>query len=136
MVEASTFGAEFIMTCTCLGAVEGLLFKLCMFSIPVEGPTDMMCDNNSVVKNLQHPESVLSKKHLSICYHHAREAVARGVIRMGKIESTQNLADLFTKTLLTTTCTYLLVGMVAMTNEGFCPVEKDDICLNRAFEWG
>ena len=80
MVEASTFGAKFIAARTCLEAVDGLQFKLCMFSIPVEGPTNMMCDNNSVVNNSQHPESVLSKKHLSICYHHAREAVVRGVI--------------------------------------------------------
>ena len=60
-------GAEFIAACTCLEAVEGLQFKLRMFGIPVEGPTDVMCDNNSVVNNLQHPESVLSKKHLSCC---------------------------------------------------------------------
>ena len=44
MVEASTFGAEFIVTCTRLEAVEGLQFKLRMFGIPVEGPTNMMCD--------------------------------------------------------------------------------------------
>ena len=80
MVEASTFWGEFIATCTCLEAVEGLRFKLHMFSIPVEGPTDMMCDNNSVLNNSQHPDSILSKKHLSICYHRVREAVARGVI--------------------------------------------------------
>ena len=136
MVEASAFGAEFIATHTCLEAVEGLQFKLRMFGIPVEGPTDMMCNNNSVVNNSQHPETILSKKHLSICYHRARGAVARGVIQVGKIESTRNLADLFTKTLLTTTHTYLLVGMVAMTNEGFRPVEKDNIRLNCAFERG
>ena len=93
------------MACSCLEAVEGLQFKLHMFGIPLEGPTDVMCDNNSVVNNLQHAESVLSKKHLStpICYHHAHEAVVRGAIQVGKIESTHNLADLFTKTLLTAT---------------------------------
>ena len=53
MVEASTFGAEFIVARTCLEAVEGLQFKLCMFGIPVEGPTNVMCDNNSVVNNSQ-----------------------------------------------------------------------------------
>ena len=80
MVKASTFEAEFIMTHTCLEAVECSRFKLCMFGIPVEGPTAMMYNNSSVVNNLQHPESVLSKKHLSICYHHVCEAVARGVV--------------------------------------------------------
>ena len=80
MVEASTFGAEFIVAHTCLEAVEALQFKLHMFGIPVEGPTDVMCDNNSVVNNSQHSESVLSKKHQSICYHHAHGTVAHGVI--------------------------------------------------------
>ena len=60
----------------------------------------------------------------------------RGVIQVGKIESTHNLADPFTKTLPTTTRMYLLLGMVAMTNEGFRPVEQDDIHLNHAFEQG
>ena len=72
------------MACTCLEAVEALQVKLHMFGIPVEGPTSVMCDNNSVVNNLQHPESVLRKKHLSICYHHACEAVPCGEIMSGK----------------------------------------------------
>ena len=63
MVEASIFGAEFIAACTCLEAVEGLQFKLRMFGIPVEGPTNVMCDNNSVVnKFTKHPDSISSKK--------------------------------------------------------------------------
>ena len=84
-VEASTFGVKFIAPCTCLEAVDGLQFKLHMFGIPVEGPTDMMCDNNSVVNNSQHPKSVLSKKHLSICYHRAREACCVGLYKWERL---------------------------------------------------
>ena len=135
-VEASTFGAEFIAARTCLEVVEALRFKLCTFGVPVAGPTAVMCDNNSVVNNAQRPESVLSKKHLSICFHRVREAVARCVIRVGKIESTRNLADLFTKCLLTATRAYLLGGMVAMTHEGFRNVKANDSRLNRGFERG
>ena len=135
-VEASTSGAEFIAARTCLEAVEALQFKLCMFGVPVAGPTDVMCDNNSVVNNAQRPESVLSKKHLSICFHRVREAVARCIIRVGKIESTRNLADLFTKCLPTATRAYLLGGMVAMTHEGFRNVGSNDSRLNCGFEMG
>ena len=135
-VEASTLGAEFIAARTCLEAVEALRFKLRMFGVPVAGPTDVMCDNNSVVINAQQPESVLSKKHLSICFHRVREAVVRCVIRVGKIESTWNLADLFTKSLPTATRAYLLGGMVAMTHEGFRDVEANDSHLNLGFERG
>jgi len=70
------FGSEFIAARTCLEAIEGLRFKLRMFGIPILGSMDMLCDNNSVVNSAQRPELTLSKKHLSICYHRVREAVA------------------------------------------------------------
>ena len=135
-VEASTFGAEFIAAHTCLEAVESLCFKLQMFGIPVDGPTNVLCNNNSIINNSQRPESVLSKKHLSICFHWVREGVVYWVIQVGKIESQHNLADLFTKCLPTPTCTYLLGGIVANSHDGLCPVDPDDSCLNHAFEWG
>ena len=135
-VEASTFGAEFIAARMCLEAVEALRFKLRMFRVPVAGPTDVICDNNSVVNNAQRPESVLSKKHLSICFHRVHEAVARCVIRVGKIESAWNLPDLFTKCLPTATRAYLLGGMVVMTHEGFCNVEANGSHFNRGVERG
>ena len=135
-VEVSTFGAEFIAACTCLDVVESLRFKLRMFGIPVDGPTDVLCNNNSVVNNYQRPEYVLSKKYLSICFHRVQEAVARHVIRVGKIESQHNLADLFTKCLPTPTRPYLLGGIVANSHDGIRPVDPDDSHLNRAFEWG
>ena len=133
-VEASTFGAEFVAARTCLGAIESLRFKLRMFRIPVEGPADVLCDNNGVVNNIQKPDSVLGKRHLSICYHHVHEAVALLVARVGKIESSRNLADLFTKCLPTSTRHYLLGGMVHMGTTGLCAVAKNDSHLNRAFE--
>ena len=52
-VEASTFGAEFVVARTCLEAIEAVCFKLRMFGIPVEGPADVLCDNNGVVNNTQ-----------------------------------------------------------------------------------
>ena len=68
-VEELTFSAEFIAACTCLEVVEFLRFKLRMFGIPVDGPTDDLCDNNSFVNNYQRPDSISSKTHLSICFH-------------------------------------------------------------------
>ena len=135
-VLASTFGSKFIAMQTCLKAVEALHFKLQMFGIPVDGPTDIMCNNNSVVNSAQRPESALSKKHLSICYHGVQEAVARSVIHVGKINSNRNLADLFTKCLPMPTRAYLLGGMVVSSNEGLRPVEDEDTCLNHRFERG
>jgi hypothetical protein len=68
-----------------------------MFGIPIDGPADVFCDNESVFKNVSRPESILSKKQHSISYHSAREAVASGVVRIAKEGTGTNLSDLFTK---------------------------------------
>ena len=133
-VEASTFGAEFIAARTCLEAIEGLRFKLRMFGIPIDGPTDMLCDNNSVVCSAQRPESTLSKKHLSICWHRVREACASLTIRMGKVESEKNLSDLCTKPLPTPRRYDLLTGIVWMSKKRLRDVEQQDFRLNRGFK--
>jgi hypothetical protein len=79
--------------------VKSLRYKLRMFGIPIEGATDIFCDNESVYKNTSRPESVLNKKQHSISYHSAREAVAAKIVRIAKKDTRTNLSDLFTKTM-------------------------------------
>lgn len=64
----------------------------------IYGPSEVFCDNMSVVKNSTIPSSVLNKRHNEIFYHRVREAQASGIIRVGWIQSEYNLSDLFTKT--------------------------------------
>jgi hypothetical protein len=98
-VETSTFGSEFVAMKIAKEMIVALRYKLRMFGIPIEGPTNVYCDNEGVVKNTSIPESVLGKKHLSIAYHAVREAVAAGIMRVAKENTLTNLADLFTKCL-------------------------------------
>jgi len=98
-VETSTFGSEFIAMRIATELIESLRYKLRMFGIPIDGPANVMCDNNSVVTNASIPSSTLKKKHVAICYHRVREAVASGILRVAWIETSQNLADMFTKSL-------------------------------------
>ena len=61
---------------------------------------NLLCDNQSVVLNTTHVESTLQRKHNAIAYHYyVREQVAAGTIRVGKVASADNLADLLTKIL-------------------------------------
>ena len=99
-METSTFGSEFIAMRTAVEHIEVLCYKLHMFGIPVEDPTNVLCDNEAVFKNATIPESTLKKKHNSICYHCGREAVAARVMRVAKEGTLTNLADLFTKPLM------------------------------------
>jgi hypothetical protein len=96
-VESSTYGSELVAMRQAIELVRSLRYKLRMFGIPFEGPTDIFCDNESVFKNVSRPESVLSKKQHSISYHAAREAVASDVVRVAKEDTLTNLSDLFTK---------------------------------------
>ena len=70
-----------------------------MFGVPIDGPTDMFCDNEAVYKNSSTPESVLRKKHHSVAYYKCCEAVASGICRIAKEDTETNLADIFTKVL-------------------------------------
>ena len=99
-VETSTFGSEFIAMRTAVEHIEALRYKLRMFGIPIEGPTNVFCDNEAVFNNTTTPESTLKKKHNSICYHRCREAVAAKGMRVAKEGTLTNLADLFTKPLV------------------------------------
>ena len=107
-VKTSTFGSEFIAMKTAVQQIEALRYKLQMFGIPIEGPTNVFCDNKAVFKNTSIVDSTLKKKHTSICYHRAREAVAACMMRVAKEGTATNLADLFTKPLTDSRRAFLL----------------------------
>ena len=107
-VESSTFGAEFCVVKTALEIIEDLRYKLRMFSILIDGPANVYCDNEAVYKNTSIPESVLKKKHHSIAYHRCRKAVAANTMRIAKQGTEKNLADLFTKILTVARRNFLL----------------------------
>ena len=98
-VHNSTFGSEFCALKHAVELIEGLRFKIRSFGVPIDGPSSIYCDNESVYKNVSIPISVLSKKHHSIAYHYCRQSVAMGMTRIAKEDSAKNLADLFTKVL-------------------------------------
>jgi hypothetical protein len=98
-VESSTFGSEFVAMRILVEMLEGMRYKLRMFGIPIDRPSNVFCDNNSVVTNSTIPTSTLKKKHNAISYHRVREAVAAGILRIAKVHTSENLADLLTKPL-------------------------------------
>jgi hypothetical protein len=98
-VETSTYGAELCATKLAVEIIEGIRYKLRMLGIPIHGPTVVFCDNESVVHNLNNPESTLKKKHNSIAFHKTRESVASKAIEVDRVKSELNTSDLLTKTL-------------------------------------
>jgi hypothetical protein len=48
-VETSTFGSEFVALRCARDLIVALRYKLQMFSVPIEGPDKVLCDNQGVV---------------------------------------------------------------------------------------
>jgi len=92
--------------------ISALRIKLKCFGIPIDGPTNVFCDNDAVVKNVSLPESTLSKKHNAINFHIVHESVASNMIRVGKEDTLTNIADIFTKLVLFTWKRELLAGFL------------------------
>lgn len=98
-VESSTFGSEFVAMRTAVERIKALRYKLRMFGIPIQGATNVLGDNESVVNSASKVEARLNKKHNAICFHTVREAAAAGWIRVGWEPTGTNVADIFTKML-------------------------------------
>ena len=79
--------------------IMGLRYKLKMMGVPINGPANVFCDNESVVKSTMNPESTLKKKNVSNAYHKVRECFAAGIINIYFQYLEDNLADVFTKVL-------------------------------------
>jgi hypothetical protein len=98
-VESSSYGSELVAGRIATEAIMEFRYKLRMLGIEVNKPSILLIDNQSVVSNTTLPSSTLKKKHNSIAYHRMREAVAAGIIKVGFIRSSTNIADILTKPL-------------------------------------
>jgi len=98
-IESLSFGSEFITMKQCCEHLRGLRCKLRMMGIPVDGPTCIFGDNQSVLANATIPDSVLKKKSQSIACHFVHEGSARDEWRTAHINTNDNEADLLTKML-------------------------------------
>ena len=80
--------------------IKSLKYKLRMFGIQtLENDTKIFGDNNAVILNSTYPQSTHRKKHHSINYHIVRESMAAGLALIYKVDTGENLADIFTKLL-------------------------------------
>jgi hypothetical protein len=70
---------------------EALRCKFRMFGVPIEGPTNVFCDNGAVYANTTRPASTLTKKHHSVAHHRRREAGVAGTVRVSKEHASTQL---------------------------------------------
>ena len=70
-----------------------------MMGIPVNLPTYIFGDNQSVLNNTSRPHLTLKKKLSSIAFHFVREGTARDEWRTAYINTHENPSDMLTKSL-------------------------------------
>ena len=98
-VESSSFGSETVAMKQCCEYIRGLRYKLRMMGIPVEAPTCIYGDYQSVLANTTIPDSTRKKESQSIAYHFVCEGVAKDEWRTSYVYTHNNKADLLTKQL-------------------------------------
>jgi hypothetical protein len=96
-VETATYGSEFVAARQATEQIIDLRYTLRAMGLPLDGPSWMYGDNQSVITSSTIPHSLLSKRHNALSYHRVREAVAKKVFYFCKIDGSNNPADCLTK---------------------------------------
>ena len=96
-VETATFGSEFVAARKATEAIIDLRTFVRYLGAPIDGPSWLFGDNQSVITQSTIPHSMLTKRHNALAYHKTRSAVASETMYFCKIDGTQNPSDVLTK---------------------------------------
>ena len=98
-VETSTFGSAIRAMKQAADYIQGLCYKLRMVGIPVEKPSYMYGNNQSVLAVSTRPESTLKKKAQIIVFNFICEGCAADEWRTTYINKSENISYLMIKPL-------------------------------------
>ena len=79
--------------------LQGLLREMGVQDIGIDQPTSILIDNNSAMKLSRNPEFHARTKHIAMRHHFLREQVTTGNIKLHRVGTKDNVADMFTKPL-------------------------------------
>ena len=83
-------------------------------------------DNMGAEKLAKVPKNRPRTKHIAVKYHHFKEAVSKGILKVVKVDITNQLADIFTKPLARLPLEHLILrimGWTAMLSHGHLEME-------------
>ncbi|GKC25994.1 hypothetical protein Tco_1028144 [Tanacetum coccineum] len=83
-------------------------YDICLDDVPI------MCDNKCAIDLSKNPIQHSKTKHIEIRHHFQRDNVQKGNISIDKVESEDNIADIFTKPLKREVFNYLRLGLGMM----------------------
>ena len=96
-VEASTYGSEFVAARIATEHIVDLRITLRSMGVPIDGPSWLLGDNQSVVTSSTIPQSVMAKCHNALSFHRVRAAIATGMMQFCHVSGKENAADVMTE---------------------------------------
>lgn len=106
-VAQSTTEAEYIAVSDCTKEVVWIRRLIAGLGFLQPYPTSLFCDNQSAIKLIKNPEFHQRSKHIDIKYHYVREKFRDETITVVYVSTKDQLADIFTKPLNSTSFTTL-----------------------------
>jgi hypothetical protein len=97
VVETATYGSEFMVARQATEQIMDLRYTLRMMGIPIDGPSWLFGDNQSVIISSNIPHSSLNKRHNALSYHRVREAIAAEILYFLHMDGKYNPSDILTK---------------------------------------
>ena len=78
-VGMATYGSEFMAAHQAIEQIIDLHYLLCMLGVPLDGPTWLLGDNQTVINSATIPHSSLSKHWNALSYHCCHKAVTASI---------------------------------------------------------
>ncbi|KAD3640571.1 hypothetical protein E3N88_29794 [Mikania micrantha] len=112
-VSTSTAEAEYIAASSCCAQVIWIQNQMKDYGVDLFN-TPIQIDNSSAISITNNPVKHSKTKHIDIRYHFIRDCAEKKLIHLVKVDSEQNLADLFTKAFDEGRFRYLItaIGMI------------------------
>ncbi len=98
-VAQSTVEAEYIAASETAKEAVWIQRILPELKLSPGGPISIFCDNQGTIQLTRNPEQRQRTKHIDIRYHYIREQQEEGSIKIGYIQSENQLADILPKAL-------------------------------------
>ena len=93
----ANYGSEMVNGKIAVEQTKEIRYDLRSIGVPIEGPSIMFGDNESVVKSTTIPNSSLKRKSLLLAFHTIREAIVANIINLFHMPGKENPVDCLAK---------------------------------------
>jgi len=122
IIAQSSTEAEYVAAAHAASEVQYLVNLLDFFECPAQGSVPMYEDNQGTVDWIENPVQHRKSKHMELKWHYVRHLLQQGVIRIIKVGTEYQLADMFTKAL--PVASFLKLVNALMANVSFDELDQ------------